>query len=79
MIPTSPPQPRPEGEIFHELTRSICPECRVVIDAQILLRDDQVFMRKRCEQHGWFEGLIYADARAYVEQAKFNKIGRAHV
>ena len=77
MIPTRAPQPRPEGEIFHELTRSICPECRVVIDAQILLRDDQVFMRKRCEQHGWFEGLIYADARAYVEQAKFNRPGQA--
>ena len=77
MIPTLAAQPRPEGEIFHEVTRSICPECRVVIDAQILLRDDQVFMRKRCEQHGWFEGLIYADARAYVEQAKFNKPGQA--
>jgi hypothetical protein len=28
--------------IFFELTRSICPQCRRVIDAQILLRDNKV-------------------------------------
>lgn len=77
MLPTLPPRPRPEGEILHETTRSICPECRKVIDAQVLLRDDGAFMRKRCPEHGWFEGLIYGDARAYVEQAKFNKPGQA--
>ena len=77
MLPTLPPRPRPDGEILHETTRSICPECRVVIDAQVLLRDDGAFMRKRCPEHGWFEGLIYGDARAYVEQAKFNKPGQA--
>jgi hypothetical protein len=34
--------------VFYELTRSICPECRRVIDAHILIRDNKVFMRKRC-------------------------------
>ena len=28
--------------IFHELTRSICPECKTVIDAQILIQDNKV-------------------------------------
>jgi uncharacterized radical SAM superfamily Fe-S cluster-containing enzyme len=50
--------------IFYELTRSICPECRRVIDAKILLRDDKVYMRKRCPDHGDFEALIYGDAQA---------------
>jgi len=77
MLPTLPPVARPEGEILHEVTRSICPECRDVIDAQILLRDGHVFMRKLCDRHGWFEGLIYADARAYVEHARYNKPGQA--
>jgi uncharacterized radical SAM superfamily Fe-S cluster-containing enzyme len=40
--------------VFYELTRSICPECRRVIDAQILLRDNKVYMRKRCPQCGPF-------------------------
>ena len=61
--------------IFFELTRSICPECRRVIDAQILLRDIKVYMRKRCPEHGTFEGLVYSDAKAYMANARFNKPG----
>jgi uncharacterized radical SAM superfamily Fe-S cluster-containing enzyme len=61
--------------VFFELTRSICPACRRVIDAHILLRDDKVYMRKRCPEHGQFEALIYADAAAYKAHAGFNKPG----
>ena len=61
--------------IFHELTRSICPECRRVIDAQIIIRQNRVYMRKRCPAHGWFEGLISSDAEMYVDSIKFNKPG----
>src|SRR5580704_11467827 len=38
--------------VFYELTRSMCPKCRRIIDAQILLRDNKVYMRKRCPEHG---------------------------
>ena len=61
--------------VFYELTRSICPECRRVIDAHILLRDNKVYMRKRCPDHGVVEALIYADAQAYTTASKFNKPG----
>jgi uncharacterized radical SAM superfamily Fe-S cluster-containing enzyme len=61
--------------IFYELTRSICPECRRVIDAKILLHDNKVYMRKRCPDHGDFEALIYADAQAYTSSTRFNKPG----
>jgi len=61
--------------VFYELTRSICPNCRRVIDAQIILRDNKVFMRKRCPQCGPFEGLIYGDAATYVAWSKYNKPG----
>jgi uncharacterized radical SAM superfamily Fe-S cluster-containing enzyme len=61
--------------VFYELTRSICPECRRTIDAQVLLRDNKVYMRKRCPDHGLFEGLIYGDAEAYVSLSKHNKPG----
>lgn len=63
------------GYIFYELTRSICPDCRRVIDAKILLRDNKVYMRKRCPDHGDFEALIYADAQAYTNSTRFNKPG----
>jgi 7,8-dihydro-6-hydroxymethylpterin dimethyltransferase len=63
------------GEIFWELTRSICPTCRKVIDARIVLRDGKVFMRKRCAEHGQFETLFFGDADLYVKIAPYNKPG----
>jgi uncharacterized radical SAM superfamily Fe-S cluster-containing enzyme len=61
--------------VFFELTRSICPECRQVVDAHILLRDNKVYMRKRCPDHSLFEAHVYGDAQAYVDSARFNKPG----
>ncbi|MGH7705185.1 MAG: radical SAM protein [Candidatus Dormibacteria bacterium] len=61
--------------MFYELTRSICPECRRVIDAHIVLRDGKVFMRKTCTDHGYFEALVYADAKAYASNSRYNKPG----
>ena len=69
------PQKVDRPEIFWELTRSICPECKAVIDAQILLRDGKVVMRKRCPAHGWFEALVFGDAALYTEIARYNKPG----
>jgi uncharacterized radical SAM superfamily Fe-S cluster-containing enzyme len=61
--------------VFHELTRSICPHCRKVIDAKILLRDNKVYMSKRCPDCGPFMALVYADAKAYTSFAPYNKPG----
>ncbi|MEW5939198.1 MAG: radical SAM protein [Chloroflexota bacterium] len=63
------------GEIFWELTKSICPTCKRVIDARILLRDGKVFMRKFCPDHGKFEALFFGDAELYVKIAPYNKPG----
>jgi 7,8-dihydro-6-hydroxymethylpterin dimethyltransferase len=61
--------------IFHELTRSICPDCKAVIDAQVIIRDNKVYMRKRCPAHGWFEAIISSDAEMFINSIKFNKPG----
>src|SRR5258708_4996807 len=61
--------------VFHELTRSICPACRLVIDAKILLRDNKVYMSKRCPRCGPFMSLVYGDAEAYVSFVCYNKPG----
>jgi hypothetical protein len=62
-------------EILWEVTRSICPECKKVIDGTILLRDGKVYLRKRCPQHGWFEALVFGDAQLYTQIAPYNKPG----
>jgi len=51
-----PQQKKDANYVFYELTRSICPVCRKVIDAKILLRDNKVYMSKRCPDCGPFEG-----------------------
>jgi tetraether lipid synthase len=66
---------RDRGEVFVEYTKSVCPVCKVVVDAQVNIRDDRVYLRKRCRHHGEFEALVYGDAGAYVSSARFNKPG----
>ncbi len=61
--------------IFSELTRSICPNCRRVIDAHVVFRDNKVYMRKRCAACGEFEALVFGDADAYVANSRYNKPG----
>ena len=61
--------------VFYELTRSVCPKCLEVIDAQILIRNGRVEMRKRCPKHGWFEALISSDADMYLGSLRYNKPG----
>ncbi|CAG0972818.1 Sporulation killing factor maturation protein SkfB [Anaerolineae bacterium] len=71
----SSPSKTDRAEIFWEFTRSLCPECKRIIDAEILLRDNRVIMRKRCPEHGWFEALVFSDAQLYTDIARYNKPG----
>ena len=69
------PKKSTADSIFHELTRSICPECKRVIDAQIHLKGGRVIMRKRCPDHGWFGSLVHPDQEEYLASQVFNKPG----
>jgi hypothetical protein len=40
---------------FLSYTRSICPVCKKLIDAHLVLRADKIFMQKKCPQHGYVE------------------------
>ncbi|MFD0503445.1 hypothetical protein ACFQ0G_11825 [Streptomyces chiangmaiensis] len=62
-------------EVFVEFTKSICPLCKVPVDAQVNIREDKVYLRKRCHDHGEFEALVYGDAEEYLASARFNKPG----
>ena len=66
---------REANYVFYELTRSICPVCRDTVDAQILIQEGRVIMRKRCPTHGWFEALVSSDSEMYLNSLKYNKPG----
>ncbi|WP_327372921.1 radical SAM protein [Streptomyces sp. NBC_01216] len=75
---TQAPVPRRKtdrDEVFVEFTRSICPICKVPVDAQVNIRANKVYLRKRCRDHGGFEALVYGDAEEYLSSARFNKPG----
>ncbi|MFE9259025.1 radical SAM protein [Streptomyces sp. NPDC006879] len=76
MAEASPPRRKVDREeVFIEFTKSICPMCKVSVDAQVNIRENKVYLRKRCREHGEFEALVYADAEAYLSSARFNKPG----
>ncbi len=67
--------PTTREEVLLELTRSICPVCKVSVDAELNARAGRVFLRKRCGEHGEFEALVYGDADRYLEIQRYNKPG----
>jgi uncharacterized radical SAM superfamily Fe-S cluster-containing enzyme len=74
-MPFQAAKPIERPEILWETTRTLCPECRQVLDGQVLIRDNKVYLRRRCPQHGIIEALIFGDANLYVDIARFNKPG----
>ena len=65
------------GEIPCESTHSVCPECLVPLDAQIVIIDNRVIMQKKCPNHGYFEVLLSSDAEMYLASLPYNKPGRS--
>jgi uncharacterized radical SAM superfamily Fe-S cluster-containing enzyme len=63
------------SETFIENSKSVCPKCLKIIDCEIISVDNNVYLRKRCQDHGSFEVMIYSDAEAYLNAAKYNKPG----
>lgn len=61
---------------FQGVTRSLCPECRKVVDAQVLIRGGKVYLRKHCPEHGFHEALVSSDADWYLKSAPYNKPGQ---
>lgn len=39
-------------------TRSLCPRCRRLVDAKIVVRDRRVYFRKRCPEPGLIEDFV---------------------
>jgi len=68
-----PPYARPVAGLGPTL--SICPECKRVVDAELVVRDGRVLLSRECGEHGIFEAVVYGDANRYVEIQRFNKPG----
>ena len=60
---------------YYDFTVSICPVCLKRIDAKVIFQDDQVFMTKKCQEHGSFKVLISSDIEYYKRCRNYLKPG----
>lgn len=61
--------------LFMDVSRSLCPQCRRLVDAQVVARDGRVILRKRCPEHGWTEVLLSSDLSWYRHALTYNRPG----
>jgi uncharacterized radical SAM superfamily Fe-S cluster-containing enzyme len=50
---------------YYRKTRSVCPECLEPITAEVYEENDEIWMRKSCEEHGQFKDKISSNAKYY--------------
>ena len=51
-------------------TKSLCPVCFRVIDAELYEEKGKILMKKRCEKHGEFKDVYWGDAEMYHRFAR---------
>jgi uncharacterized radical SAM superfamily Fe-S cluster-containing enzyme len=66
-----------EGDRAIATTESICPQCKAVLAARLVVRDAQVVLCRECPIHGRVEAVVYGDAERYLEIQRFNKPGES--
>jgi uncharacterized radical SAM superfamily Fe-S cluster-containing enzyme len=60
---------------FLGTTRSLCPQCRRLLDAKIIVRRGRVYFRKRCPEHGLFDDFVCSDV-AYYDRNELSQPAR---
>jgi uncharacterized radical SAM superfamily Fe-S cluster-containing enzyme len=58
---------------YYDYTISLCPQCLKRIDAKIVFEDNNVYMLKRCPEHGNSKVLIADDIAYYKNIRNYNK------
>ncbi|KPV63774.1 MAG: molybdenum cofactor biosynthesis protein A [Candidatus Bathyarchaeota archaeon BA1] len=61
-------------EVIKE-TKSICPECLKVLSAIVFEKDNKVYMRKECPEHGEFQDVYWSDYEQYERAEQFRHEG----
>ena len=51
--------------VYLGLTQSLCPDCRDLVPAKIICRDNRVYFRKNCPTHGVREDFVCSDVARY--------------
>ncbi len=52
-------------------TKSLCPVCFRVIEAEVYEEEGKILIKKRCEKHGEFDDVYWSDAELYRKFARW--------
>ncbi len=56
-------------------TKSLCPDCLKVLDATVFEEDNTVYIKKECDEHGFFQDVYWSDRDQYERVKAFEYIG----
>ncbi len=57
-----------DGEKLVRKTLSVCNECRSLVRAVVIERDNKIWLRKACPDHGVMEEIYWGDAEFYYKK-----------
>ncbi len=59
-----------------ERTKTVCPECKLIVDGTIYKDGENVMIRKFCPEHNWTVEKYWEDYEMYVKMKNYNYYGR---
>ena len=59
-----------------ERTKTVCPECKLIVDGTIYKDGENVMIRKYCPEHNWTVEKYWEDYEMYMKMKNYNYYGR---
>lgn len=56
-------------------TKSMCPECLAIVDAEVYEDQGRIMIKKECKDHGVFENTYWSSSEIYKEAADYDYNG----
>jgi tetraether lipid synthase len=61
--------------VFFKHTTSTCPECLALVQTRVLIKDNKVYFKKFCPDHGESIALVDEDANYYINAYRYARPG----
>ncbi|HNR26296.1 MAG TPA: radical SAM protein, partial [Methanobacteriaceae archaeon] len=56
-------------------TKSLCPQCLRVVDAEVFEEHDKIMIKKECPEHGFFENTYWSSEEIYEKAFEYDYEG----
>jgi len=60
-----------EAKCVIKTTKSLCPICLNLVEAEVLLENGKVMIEKQCPEHGMFKDTYWSDSELFMKFEKF--------